>query len=812
MQTYNFYYNNAADFLEQVSKYSLDQEPHLLIQLFISIREEEQIKAITLDIQSQLPQAIIIGATTDGEILATQVSTDRVVVSVSVFQKSQLNLLYVDNEKSKMSSFEMGNALAQQINNPDTRVLISFCDGLNTNGEDLLRGIDSVSHELVISGGMAGDAAQFNSTYIIAGTKIIKHGVVGVVICSKDLKIHTNYSFNWQGIGRKMRVDKADKNRVYRIDGKSAVEVYKHYLGHEVADKLPAIGIEFPIIIHKDGLPVARAVLNRFDDDSLLFAGNVSQGDEVQLGLGNIDMILESASQISRYFSSLNIETFFIYSCMARRRFLQDDIQVELTDLSAQAPLSGFFTYGEFYKDDSVQLLNQTMTVLAMSESDEDAKVEVDSLVNESSVDDVQTTLKALSHLVNQTSAELESLNNQLEDKVKEKTAALEDKVTELELATRVKSDFLANMSHEIRTPLNAILGFMSLLARDERDTARIKQFSTVQDAGDTLLTIINDILDFSKIENGKLSIEKLHFKSMKPFDDVRQLFAQKAQESKVGFTFDFDDTISDNAFGDELRVKQVLTNLISNAIKFTPEGGRVAIACHQDNQNLVCAVSDTGRGISRNHKKHIFKAFEQADSSTTRKYGGTGLGLSISSHLVQLMGGEISVESELDKGSVFTFKLPLFSQEHSQKQLDKDDVDDEKIDVHEELLLKGKVLLVEDNKSNQMLMEIFLSEMGLDVSIAENGIEGFEYFKKENFDLILMDENMPEMNGIESTKKIRSYELEKAFEPIVIVAVTANALKGDKERFIEVGMDEYISKPVDPIVLKQVLAKFLRS
>ena len=813
MKTENYYYKNTKQFNAAVASSNLKETQTTLVQIFASICSPNALKKIITDVKKNFPYAYIIGATTDGEIKETSVSTQLTVVSVTQFEKSTLKLASIPFKVADSGifteSFTLGENLAKALVSEKTKVVILFTDGLYVNGEDFLKGVEAYAPDVVLAGGMAGDAAHFNNTYVMADSELFAHGVVGVAIDSDVLDVITDYSFNWQGIGRKMRVNKADKNRIYEIDGKSAVAVYRHYLGDAVADRLPAIGIEFPIIVNRDAVPVARAVLNRLNDDSLIFAGNVQVGDEVQLGFGNIDMILESANDIAKKIDFKNIESCFVYSCMARRRFLQDDIQVELKGLSEIAPLAGFFTYGEFYKDKSAQLLNQTMTILALSESEGEGSSLNYEPIEPNEAGDFQLTLKALSHLVNQTSKELDDVNNSLEVTVSEKTLALEEKIKELELATRVKSDFLANMSHEIRTPLNAILGFMQLLGRNETDAMRIKQFATVQSAGNTLVEIINDILDFSKIESGKLKIENIRFLTKKPFQDLSLLFSQKAHDEGVNLEFDFDKALPEYSTGDVLRLKQVLSNLLSNAIKFTPKFGHISVRVAYDDatKSLICSVNDTGRGISKTHQQHIFEAFSQADSSTTREYGGTGLGLSITSKLLELMQGRIELESTLGIGSTFTFFLPLFTN----VALEKEDISEHKVEQEPtDIMFEGKALLVEDNKANQMLMKIFLNEMGLEVSVAENGRDAYEICKDKHYDVVLMDENMPVMNGIESTKIIRQLEKENGYKKTPIIAVTANALGGDREKFLAAGMDDYVAKPVDVEILKAILSRYL--
>ncbi len=374
-----------------------------------------------------------------------------------------------------------------------------------------------------------------------------------------------------------------------------------------------------------------------------------------------------------------------------------------------------------------------------------------------------------------------------------------------LEIAMQAKSDFLANMSHEIRTPLNAIMGFVDILHKDEKDASKGKKLKIIKDSGVSLLTIINDILDFSKIQNNKLLIEKTPYEIKEAFKQIKELFFQKAREHEVSINLFIDAKLPDETIGDVVRLKQIISNLLSNAIKFSSKDSVVHIKVNysEENNELYCEINDKGIGISQEKIETIFESFTQEDSSTTRKYGGTGLGLSISKALVELMDGKIGVRSELGVGSSFYFTLPLFHVKHNalEQVCQKDDTVDSSTEM------EGYILIVEDNKANQMLMKLLLVDFELEYSIANDGLEAVMAVQKEKFDLILMDENMPKMNGIEASKKIRQLQSSK---DIPIIAVTANALKGDKEKFLEAGMNEYLSKPIDADKLKQILRKYL--
>ena len=374
--------------------------------------------------------------------------------------------------------------------------------------------------------------------------------------------------------------------------------------------------------------------------------------------------------------------------------------------------------------------------------------------------------------------------------------------------ASDTKSEFLANMSHEIRTPLNAILGFVNILKENIKNEQNKEYLSTIDSSSHHLLGIINDILDFSKIENKLLQIDKVDFNTQKEFNSIINLFKAKCKEKNINFIVDIDENLPKFIHSDPLRIKQIISNLLSNAIKFTKNDNSVKIKIDFKNNLLNILVKDSGIGIAKENIEKIFKAFSQGDSTTTRKFGGTGLGLTISSELTRLLSGELNVKSEPGEGSEFYFSIPI--------ELAKEIGFEKKEGKNKKL--KGHVLLVEDNIANQMFMKVILKKIGLTFDIANDGLEAVEVFIKSNsqdqsnykYNIILMDENMPNMNGIEATKKILEIEKEKKLIHTPIVALTANALKGDKERFLAAGMDEYLTKPLDKEMLMTVLSRSL--
>ena len=353
------------------------------------------------------------------------------------------------------------------------------------------------------------------------------------------------------------------------------------------------------------------------------------------------------------------------------------------------------------------------------------------------------------------------------------------------------KDQFLANMSHEIRTPMNAIVGFTDVLSGTALSDEQMEYLNAIRTAGENLLGIINDILDFSKIESGKLRLEKIPFNLRETARSVYEILAVKAREKKLSFNLDLDARLPEFLTGDRLRVNQILFNLVGNAIKFTEQGEVNLVIRHLGEQDgfheVEFEVKDTGIGIPPDKLDSVFDRFSQASSDTTRKYGGTGLGLSISKSLIQFQGGRLEVQSEIGKGSSFKFILPFekHSHHHASKHI-------HYRKEYNHALPQLSILLVEDNDLNQKLAKKVLGDFGFRIDLAGNGKEAIQKLETNRYDLVLMDLQMPEMDGYQATQHIREVmNLE-----LPIIAMTAHSLVGEKEKCLRVGMNDYMAKP----------------
>lgn len=424
---------------------------------------------------------------------------------------------------------------------------------------------------------------------------------------------------------------------------------------------------------------------------------------------------------------------------------------------------------------------------------------------------------------------EMQELNAALEKRVKSRTISLEETLSQLkksqielieaknkaeiaantaELCSRSKTDFLSCMSHEIRTPLNAIIGFTDVVF-DTNLTKKQKEYlNAIKTSGNLLMVLINDILDLAKVEAGKMTFEYAPFNLSNSISEILQLFDTKIKEAKLQLTFKFDPNIPEFLIGDSVRLNQIILNLVSNAIKFTKKGSiNIAIQMlNEDNGNVTLefSVTDTGIGIPKKNLSTIFDKFQQATNKTSNVYGGTGLGLTIAKQLVELQGGTISVKSKVDKGSTFSF---ILSYKKIKSKFETENKEFVPKDLFGSPLIKNvKILVAEDESLNQLLISTILEKFGFETDIAGNGKIVLEKLRKNKYDIILMDLQMPEMNGFETT-----YHIRKSKNPAIpIIALTANVTTTDVEKCRAAGMNDYVSKPINNKLLYNTIIKYI--
>jgi signal transduction histidine kinase len=670
MKSYSFIYETGNDVKEFIDKtpITLDSSSEILVQVFTAVNKYEYIKQLTDDIISFIPNAKIIGATTCGEISNTGMLLDSTVVSLSIFDDTKIITKIVPIQNS---SFLTGVSIMTDLYShiqEKPNAIITFTDGLNTNGEEYLKGISEIDETVTVAGGMAGDNSKFEKTYIFTEETIIDNGAVLAAFYNDDLNVYTNYNFNWKKLGKSHVIEKSEGNRVYQIDGMKPVDFYAEYLGEGIKDFLPAIGIEFPLVIQEDGEDIARAVLSKYDDGSLGFAGNLKEGSIVKFGYGDVSMILkESIKQIDDIHKN-PIEGIFIYSCMARKALLKEDVNLEILPLKEVAPVSGLFTYGEFsHSKDKHRLLNQTMTILGFSEGKKELDLQKglnfkDSLcnINFTEKDLASIRNEALSKLITKTTQELEELNSHLEYRVAEEIKKNTDKDNIMLANARHAQlgEIIGMIAHQWRQPLSAISSTVSAMeVQKDHGMLSDKAFSDtvnrVMDYVDFLNNTIDDFRNFFRQDRQKeyISIENVYEKAsviintlVSKYDvDIQKNFYYKRE-----------------IFVNSAELTQVFLIIIKNAIDAMEEKlieeKKIFIRSFQKDGFCIIEFEDIGGGVPKDILPKIFeKRF-----TTKGESHGTGIGLDMSKTIIEVkMKGKIEARNGKD-GAVFSIYLPI--------------------------------------------------------------------------------------------------------------------------------------------------------
>lgn len=631
MKSYNYkIINNSTS--EIIDFQTFKKEKNILIQIFCG-QGKEAFEVITKEIQTNLPQAICIGSTTDGEILNNEVLMKTTVVNISVFEDTQIDIAY----SSKTSSYERGVDLANKLVKDNTKLLILFSTALNTNGEDFLDGVASINKNIMICGGMASDNGSFNRTYISYKDKVLADSSVAVSLNSDILTVQNDYRFNWSSIGIEHIITKAKENRVYKIANMKTMDFYKKYLGEDIDETLPESATSFPLLVKRKNEQIARALMQVHEDGSFQYTGNLKDGDRVKFGFGNAEMILRYPI-IPNETDYSNTESFFIYSCMARRRYVPDLIHRENEAYANIANTSGFFTYGEFYHEKNQhKLLNQSMTVVALSENSNKNKSKQVELANEESMSNRYKTIKTLTHLINQSSKDYDEQSNILEI----------EKINSQMLLTSQKI-FLRHAVHETNTPISVIMSNIELF---EMEYGKNPYLSTIEVALKNIFNIYDDLSYLVKKDQvvyPKKNIDLLDF-----IRSRIDFFAQSAQQigSQIKFFCDTDSLIFNF---NETKLQRIIDNNLTNAIKYTEENSNIYITLKKEFDAYALVISSCSQYIQ--YPEKIFKEYYREESTKQ----GFGLGLS----LVKRICDEENIKISIDSNEYFTSFRYLFRME----------------------------------------------------------------------------------------------------------------------------------------------------
>ena len=657
MKTYNIKYLNENELKEFVLSNNLKKYNNILIQVFTGNPGKRYILLLQEILKELLPQAIIIGATTDGEIIGQKVLTKNTVISISVFQNTSIKSILIEHKDR--NSYETGKKIAENILSENTKAVILFSDGINTNADELLKGFEEKNGKVLLTGGMAGDNGLLKQTFVFNEDKITDSGAVAVALNSDSLKAASTFKYDWLPIGKEFTVTKSDKNRVYTIDNIPAYDLYKKYLGEDLAKKLPAVGIEFPLVIKKGDNLIARACIKDPKDGSLIFAGNIKEGEIVQFAYGNIETILQTSDNFANFLENHPCESIFIYSCMSRRRFLKSSAPLELKPLKDLTDsISGFFTYGEFYTTKRhYELLNETMTVLMLSENEKKNK----KIIHKngwSKLSSHYDTLKALSHIAYVTSMELQHLNQTLEKKIKEEVEKSRKKDRLLMQQTRLAQmgEMINMIAHQWKQPLNAISATASGL-RLRNSLGKYDQKFFDEQLGkieEYTKHMANTIEDFRNFFKPTKKMEEVSLENL--IDNALTIMNFSLNNHNIKIVKIYQNPTKIKTFANE--IKHVILNIIKNAedalVERNIEDKCIKIKTYKKDKCHIIEIEDNANGIDEKIIDRIFDPY-----FSTKKKKGTGIGLYMSKIIVEEhCRGELEVQNT-SQGALFRISLP---------------------------------------------------------------------------------------------------------------------------------------------------------
>lgn len=629
MKTYNYKYIDGP--LEDVIDFScFEDEQSVLIQVFCG-QDRDTFENLIHSLLENLPQAICIGTTTDGEICEDVVSTFQTSISLSVFERTTLKASYVQTE----DAFEAGKQLAQDLVEPNTKLLIVFSDGACINAENLLKGIETYDSSVPICGGMAGDNGRFQQTYISCGYRVLSEGVVGVSLNSDILKVARDYKFDWKAIGVEHTIEEVKDNRIYKIDGMSPVKFYEKYLGNHISQT------EFPLIVEKNGIMIARAVIAKHEDGSLSCGGNLCKGDKVKIGFGDAKSLMRDPIKALKKLKNIRAESFFIYSCMARRRYMPGLIRLEIEPFAKLAPTAGFFTYSEFFHNKGHnKLLNQTLTVVALSECEHsDTNLCAKSLERRKKEEEEASyakTIESLTNLIQQSARDYEIQSKKLEEQMRYTRNLLSS-----------HREFLRYTVHEMNTPLSVIVANIEL---HELEASKNLFLENIEVATKNIFSLYDDLSYLVKKDQIVYPKRKIELGAY--IQSRVDFFEQVASKAKSKFQLNIMDTAM-NIFFNETKLQRIIDNNLTNAIKYTFENEAIFINLKKVGAKAHFCIKSHSRKIQE--PKKIFEEFYREEEVQD----GFGLGLNLVRRICKEEGVEITLHSS-DKATTFCYSFAL--------------------------------------------------------------------------------------------------------------------------------------------------------
>ncbi len=763
----------------------------------------------------------LVGFTAHTQICDGVKIQKQITLTVFIFNSSSADV-YVLNSDDKPyieHAAEFSKIVSAEKNAKAVQVFVNVFD--KKEPESFYNNLNFDFDRVPVVGGSGGtefDPTAGDGIFLFTGEKILSNSVIAIIYKGEELFVHTETELGWIPIGSEHEITKVTGTKlVSEVDGKPAVELFEKYLGIARDNFFSANVIDFPWHIVRDGTDLILSPVGKNKDNDIVFSATINEGEKFHFAFGSVRRILSNSEIFARRLVHVQPQAVFLTVCEARQSYLNENEQTEIDFFSYVCPsVAGGGAFGELSSvAGKVRGVNCAMVLLAMREGlPESVEPEGNFKAPTGQKNGPMPLLDRLYNFIKVTSDEYAVLREHERELELRRFAEAE------KAANEAKSDFLSNMSHEIRTPISAVLGMNEMILRESRNPAITAYSENIAGAGNTLLSLINDILDFSKIEAGKMEIIPASYSFASLIYEIIVMMSGKAESKGLNFALQIDPEIPDSLNGDMLRIRQILLNILSNAIKYTKKGQieltasfmkvgptKVAITFH---------VLDTGSGIKEEDIPKIFKPFERVDQNHTKAIEGTGLGISITTRLLELMKSRLEVRSEWGRGSDFYFTIEQdvldwkSSGDFEERARENSKHERERAKAEAFHAPDAIILAVDDTPMNLAVIKSLLKRTEIQIETASSGREAIDLASKQRFDLILMDQRMPELDGSETLKEIRSLGEKSPNIKTPVVVLTATAIAGTREKLIADGFDDYLSKPVNPADLELVILRYL--
>jgi len=756
---------------------------------------------------------------------AEDLSETYAVISAFFFDSSTVTIFDIDatnyNSFGELISY-LRNKLKAIPNLKGVEIFCAEGQSITADGLDLVtKGLEKVPFFGMIAGKVyietvAGTCHSIveqvqltNVTQFVIGNEFHNDGAVIVAYSGKDLHIKVNYTLGWRPLGKEMTVTETlGTSGLSMIENVPAIEIYKKYLNIVPNEFLMFNVFEFPMLINRGGVDLARVPLIYDETGRLYFSTDIRRGEKIRLSYGNPHDLLKATEKVGCDMKLFDPQAISLCICGARTIFLDKEYISEVEVFKKILPDTLYaFGNGEIYKHEGRGgLAGSAIISVGFREGPARQFSVYNPIKVRENVDGIVPLAKRLATFLEVMTDELKAKNFELKDAV---IAANE--------ANKSKSQFLSNMSHEIRTPINAILGMNEMILRESENETILEYAENIRSAGNSLLGIVNDILDFSKIEAGKMEIIPVEYALSSLLNDLVNMVQKRAEKKNLAFHIDADENLPSELFGDEIRIKQVITNILTNAVKYTEKGGvtlTVTFKNISDDKILLCvSVKDTGIGIKPEDIQKLFSAFERIEEKRNRTIEGTGLGMNITQRLLDMMNSKLEVASVYGEGSTFSFEIvqkvinshPIGNfAENFRHSLSQHKKYKEKFTAPD-----ARILVVDDTVMNLTVVKGLLKQTKVRIDTAESGFECLKLITQKHYDIIFLDHRMPGIDGIETLKRMKIIEGNLNIDTPVI-SLTANAISGARQIYLDAGFQGYLTKPIDSAKLEEMIIEYL--